>query len=139
MLLFNLRPVQTGFSSYKDQRQAYLHKEFIFPQLNMRRFTRLTNSFSKKVDNLKWAVSLHFMYYNFVRVHKTLGETPVMAAGIADHVCKLEEIVALLDVNFFLIEINPLPSFDKEASCNAQCIEFLFRLLQASLNPRRFA
>jgi hypothetical protein len=63
--------------------------------MNMRRFTRLTNGFSKKVDNLKHAVALHFMYYNFVRVHKTLGVTPAMAAGITDHVWTIEDIVNL--------------------------------------------
>ncbi len=62
----------------------------------MRRFTRLTNAFSKKVDNLKHSVALHYMYYNFARVHKTLGKTPAMAAGIADHVWSLEEIIGLL-------------------------------------------
>ena len=64
----------------------------------MRRFTRLTNAFSKKVENLAAAVALHFMYYNFGRVHMTLKDkTPAMAAGVADHVWSLEEIVGLLD------------------------------------------
>ena len=63
--------------------------------MNMRRFTRLTNGFSKKVENLKWAVALHFMFYNFVRVHKTLGVTPAMAAGVSDHIWTIEEIVKL--------------------------------------------
>jgi hypothetical protein len=61
----------------------------------MRRFTRLTNAFSKKVENLQHAVSLHFMYYNFGRVHKSLGVTPAMAAGVSDHVWTLEEIAGL--------------------------------------------
>lgn len=63
----------------------------------MRRFTRLTNAFSKKVENLAAAVSLHFMYYNFARVHTTLGMTPAMAAGVSEHIWSLEEIAALLD------------------------------------------
>jgi hypothetical protein len=63
--------------------------------MGMRRFTRLTNGFSKKVDNLKHAVALHYMYYNFARVHKTLGVTPAMAAGISDHVWAIEEILSL--------------------------------------------
>lgn len=63
----------------------------------MRRFTRLTNGFSKKVEHLEHAVSLHFMYYNFARVHKTLRVTPAMEAGISDHVRSLEEIAALAD------------------------------------------
>ena len=63
----------------------------------MRRYTRLTNAFSKKVENLAAAVSLHFMHYNFCRVHKTLGTTPAVAAGITDHVWKLDELIGLLD------------------------------------------
>jgi hypothetical protein len=57
---------------------------------------RVTNGFSKKVENHEAAVALHFMYYNFARVHQTLRVTPAMEAGIADHVWTLEEIVGLL-------------------------------------------
>lgn len=63
----------------------------------MRRFTWLTNAFSKKVENLAHAVSLHFMYYTFARIHKTLRVTPAMEAGVVDHVWSLEEIAALAD------------------------------------------
>jgi|SRR5882724_891913 len=63
----------------------------------MRRFTRLTNGFSKKIENHAHAVSLHFMHYNFCRVHQTLCVTPAMEIGIADHVWSVEEVVALLD------------------------------------------
>jgi hypothetical protein len=66
----------------------------------MRRFTRLTNGFSKKVDNHMAAIALRFMHYNFARPHKTLANpyprTPAMAAGIADHVWTLTEIAGLL-------------------------------------------
>jgi hypothetical protein len=72
-------------------------------RMNMRRFTRLTNAFSKKVDNLKHAVALHFMYYNFARVHKTLGVTPAMAASITDHVWAIDEIIALTDNKIFSV------------------------------------
>ena len=65
--------------------------------MGMRRFTRLTNGFSKKVENLEHAVSLHFMHYNFARIHKTLRVTPAMAAGVSDHVWSLEEIAKLGD------------------------------------------
>ena len=65
-------------------------------RMGMRRFTRLTNAFSKKVENLEAAVALHYMHYNFARVHQTLRVTPAMEAGIADHVWGLEEIVGLL-------------------------------------------
>ncbi len=66
-------------------------------RMSMRRFTRLTNAFSKKVDNLKAAVALHFMHYNFARIHQTLRVTPAVEAGVADHVWSTEEIVGLLD------------------------------------------
>lgn len=69
--------------------------------MSMRRFTRLSNGFSKKIENLMWAVALHFMFYNFARPHQTLSKpypkTPAMAAGIADHVWTIEEIVGPLD------------------------------------------
>jgi hypothetical protein len=65
--------------------------------MNMRRFTRLTNAFSKKVDNHRAAVALHYMHYNFCRVHQTLRVTPAMEAGIADHVWSIEELIGLLD------------------------------------------
>jgi hypothetical protein len=64
----------------------------------MRRFTRLTNGFSKKVDNHAHAVSLHAMFYNFGRIHRTLRVTPAMEAGLTDHVWSLEEIAALVPV-----------------------------------------
>jgi hypothetical protein len=63
----------------------------------MRRFTRLTNAFSKKVDNHKAAIAIHYMHYNFARIHKTLRVTPAMEAGLAQHVWSLEEIIGLLD------------------------------------------
>jgi len=66
-------------------------------RMKMRRFTRLTNAFSKKVDNLRWPVALHFMHYNFHRIHQTLRITPAMEAGVADHVWGIDEVVALLE------------------------------------------
>lgn len=68
-------------------------------RMSMRRYTRLTNAFSKKLENLIHAVSLHFMHYNYCRKHQTLGTTPAQAAGIADHQWKIEEVLALLDSN----------------------------------------
>jgi hypothetical protein len=64
---------------------------------NGARFTRLMNAFSKKVENHEAAIALHYMYYNFARIHQTLRVTPAMEAIIADHVWSLEEIVRLLD------------------------------------------
>jgi hypothetical protein len=66
-------------------------------RMGMRRFTRLTNGFSKKVENLRHAVALHFMHYNFCRVHQTLRVTPAMEAGVSDHVWSIGEIVGLLN------------------------------------------
>jgi hypothetical protein len=68
-------------------------------RMRMRRFTRLTHAFSKKVANHGWAVALYFMHYNFCRVHQTLRVTPAMEAGIADHVWTLEELVGLREEN----------------------------------------
>jgi IS1 family transposase len=80
---------------------SYVERQNLTMRMGMRRFTRLTNAFSKKVENLTHAVSLHYMHYNFARPHKTLANpyprTPAMAAGVADHVWSLTEIAALLD------------------------------------------
>ncbi len=62
-------------------------------RMMMRRFTRLTNAFSKKLDNLKAACALHFAYYNFCRVHRTLRVTPAMEAGLTDHVWTIPELL----------------------------------------------
>ncbi len=77
---------------------SYAERANLTMRMGMRRFTRLTNAFSKKVENLAAAVAPHFMHYNFCRVHQTLkGRTPAMAAGVADHVWSLEEVINLLD------------------------------------------
>ncbi len=76
---------------------SYAERANLTMRMQMRRFTRLTNAFSKKVDNHAHAVSLHFMWYNFGRVHQTLRCTPAMRAGVTDHVWSIEEIVGLLD------------------------------------------
>jgi hypothetical protein len=62
-----------------------------------RRFTRLTNAFSKNIENHRHAIALHFLHYNFARIHQTLRVTPAMEAGISKHVWSLEEIAALMD------------------------------------------
>jgi hypothetical protein len=67
-------------------------------RMQMRRFTRLTNAFSKNIANHGHAIALHFMHYNFCRVQQTLRVTPAMEAGIASHVWSVEESVSLLDV-----------------------------------------
>jgi hypothetical protein len=64
--------------------------------MNMRRFTRLTNAFSKKVENLGHALALHFMYYNFCRIHQTLRVTPAMAAKVTDRLWDIDDILNLI-------------------------------------------
>lgn len=76
---------------------SYVERQNLTMRMSMRRFTRLTNGFSKKIENHAFAVALHFMYYNFGRIHKTLRVTPAMEAGISDHVWSLEEIAKLAD------------------------------------------
>lgn len=76
---------------------SYAERQNLTMRMSMRRFTRLTNGFSKKIENLEAAVALYFMYYNFCRVHQTLRVTPAMEAGVTDHVWTLEEFVILLD------------------------------------------
>ncbi len=65
-------------------------------RMQMRRFTRLTNAFSKKLENHEHAIALHFMHYNFCRIHQTLRVTPAMAAGLTDHVWEVSDIVNLI-------------------------------------------
>uniref|UniRef100_E6PRS8 IS1 transposase n=1 Tax=mine drainage metagenome TaxID=410659 RepID=E6PRS8_9ZZZZ len=75
---------------------SYVERQNLTMRMSMRRFTRLTNGFSKKIENLEHAVSLHFMHYNFARIHKSLRVTPAMAAGISDHVWSIAEICDLV-------------------------------------------
>jgi IS1 family transposase len=75
---------------------SYVERQNLTMRMSMRRFTRLTNAFSKKVDNHVAAIALHFMHYNFCRVHKTLRVTPAMEAGISGHVWSIEELVAIM-------------------------------------------
>ncbi len=76
---------------------SYVERANLTMRMNMRRFTRLTNAFSKKVENHAHAVALHFMAYNFHRIHGTLSVTPAMEAGVTDHVWEIAEIVDLLE------------------------------------------
>lgn len=89
--------VVSGNPDEKHVSTSYVERQNLTMRMGMRRFTRLTNGFSKKVQNLEHAVSLHFMHYNFARIHKTLRVTPAMEAGISDHVWTLEEIAALAE------------------------------------------
>jgi IS1 family transposase len=73
---------------------SYVERQNLSMRMGMRRFTRLTNAFSKKIENHIHAISLYFMHYNFARIHQTLRVTPAMEAGVSDHVWSLEEIAA---------------------------------------------
>ena len=75
---------------------SFVERQNLTMRMSMRRFTRLTNAFSKKIENHAHAIALHFMYYNFCRIHKTLRVTPAMEAGVTDHVWEVEEVVGLL-------------------------------------------
>jgi IS1 family transposase len=76
---------------------SYAERQNLTMRMSMRRFTRLTNAFSRKIENHAAAVALYFMYYNFVRVHKTLRCSPAMAAGVTDRLWDVADIVALLE------------------------------------------
>ena len=78
---------------------SHVERQNLTMRMHMRRFTRLTNGFSKKVENHMHAVALHFMYYNFVKVHQTLKVTPAMEAGLTDRLWDIEDIVAIVNAN----------------------------------------
>jgi hypothetical protein len=87
--------VVSGDPDPKHVSTSFVERQNLTMRMGMRRFTRLTNGFSKKIDNHAHMVALHFLYYNFGRVHKTLRVTPAMEAGLTDHIWSLEEIAAL--------------------------------------------
>ncbi len=88
----------SGNPDPKHINPSYAERQNLTMRMSMRRFTRLTNGFSKKAENHMHAVSLHFMYYNFARIHQTLRVTPAMEAGVSDHVWSAEEIAGLLNI-----------------------------------------
>lgn len=83
---------------------SFVERQNLTMRMSMRRFTRLTNAFSKKFENHCHALALYFVFYNFCRVHKTLGATPAMASGLIDRVMKMMDMVALIDA------ANPVPA-----------------------------
>jgi len=80
---------------------SYVERQNLTMRMGMRRYTRLTNAFSKKVENHAYQVALHYMHYNFVRIHKTLRVAPAMEAGITDRLWTVEDIVNLLPAPVF--------------------------------------
>jgi hypothetical protein len=90
------RHAVTGHPAQKRISTSFVERQNLTMRMNMRRFTRLTNAFSKKIENMKAAVALHFAHYNFVRIHGSLRMTPAMAAGVTNHIWSISE---LLDSN----------------------------------------
>jgi hypothetical protein len=78
---------------------SFVERRNLTMRMSMRRFTRLTNGFSKKLENHGYAIALHCMYYNFERIHQSLRVTPAMEAKVSDHVWSLEEIAQLADAD----------------------------------------
>jgi hypothetical protein len=88
--------VVSGNPDPKHVSTSYVERRNLTLRMQSRRFTRLTNAFSKKIDNHRHSVALHYMHYNLCRVHQTLRCTPAMEAGLTDHVWTLEELCSLL-------------------------------------------
>ncbi|MDX1952546.1 MAG: IS1 family transposase [Verrucomicrobiota bacterium] len=93
------KAVVSGKPEFKHISTSRVERQNLTMRMSMRRFTRLTNGFSKKVENHEHSIAVHYMFYNFARIHQSLRVTPAMEAGIADHVWTIEEILALLDSN----------------------------------------
>ena len=88
-----------GDPDIKHVSTSYVERSNLTMRMHMRRFTRLTNGFSKKVENHAYAVALHMMYYNFVKLHSKLRTSPAMAAGISDKLWEIGDIVHLVESN----------------------------------------
>jgi hypothetical protein len=91
------RRAVTGNPEEKHISTSYAERANLTMRMHMRRFTRLTNAFSKKIENHACAVALHSMYYNFVRLHQTLRVSPAMAAGVTDRLWEMVDVVDVLD------------------------------------------
>lgn len=86
-----------GNPDWNNINTSFVERQDLTMRMSMRRFTRLTNAFSEKFENYFHALALYFVFYNFCRVHKTLGATPAMASGLLDRIMKMSDIVALID------------------------------------------
>ncbi|CAN5432679.1 hypothetical protein BH09SUM1_BH09SUM1_04670 [soil metagenome] len=87
----------TGNPAHACISSSYVERENLTLRMQCRRFTRLTNAFSKKLRNHEAATALHFMHYNFCRIHQTLRTSPAMAAGVTNRLWEVEDLVGLLD------------------------------------------
>jgi hypothetical protein len=86
-----------GFPKEEHISTSYVERQNLSMRMGMRRFTRLTNAFSKKIENHRHAIAIYFMHYNFVRVHQTLRCTPAMEAGVTDRLWSMADLVAMLE------------------------------------------
>jgi IS1 family transposase len=87
----------TGNPDFAHVSTSYVERQNLTIRMHMRRFTRLTNAFSKKAENHEYAAALHMMYYNFVRIHQTLRMTPAMATGVTDRLWEITDIAKLVE------------------------------------------
>jgi hypothetical protein len=94
--LFSQSPRLQGNPNPKHISTSFVERQNLTMRMSIRRFTRLTNAHSKKLANHEAAIALHYMHYNFCRIHSSLRVTPAMEAGISGHVWSLEELVGLL-------------------------------------------
>ena len=106
--------VVSGNPDPKHVSTSYVERHNLTTRMSMRRFTRLTNAFSKKIQNHAAMVAIHGVHYNFARIHKSLRITPSMAAGLSDHVWTLEEIVELADN--YMPKLGPRGPYKKKAN-----------------------
>lgn len=90
------KTVKVGSPDPKHISTSYIERQNLTMRMSMRRFTRLTNAFSKKIENHIASLAIHYMHYNFCRIHQTLRITPAMAAGISQHVWSIQELVDLI-------------------------------------------
>jgi hypothetical protein len=91
------RKTVIGKPDRKHISTPYVERQNLTVRMQNRRFTRLTNAFSKKIENHLASLAIHYMHYNFVRIHQSLRVTPAMAAGVTDHVWEMEDLVGLLE------------------------------------------
>jgi IS1 family transposase len=109
----------TGNPDREHVSTSYVERSNLTMRMHMRRFTRLTNGFSKKVENHAYAVALHMMYYNFVRIHQKLRMSPALAAGVSDRLWEIGDIVRLVESSETKSATKRGP-YNKRAWLNAQ-------------------